>query len=140
MDQWGGRQGWTWLALLAAVGALMCLAGAALAEDPLTALAARAAGGDLDAARALHAAGPRGLSALLDTGVLDPSRDPTAPPIRALDIACGQVECASSRLYWYTDGEAARPAAAASGRPILVLRLLGRLDEQLSCANSRYFR
>ncbi len=43
-------------------------------------------------------------------------------------------------LSWHTDLEAARAAAAALGRPILSLRLLGRLDEELSCANSRFFK
>ena len=36
--------------------------------------------------------------------------------------------------------EKAKAAARASGKPILSLRLLGRLDEELSCANSRFFR
>jgi hypothetical protein len=43
-------------------------------------------------------------------------------------------------LPWHTDRASARRAAAASGKPILSLRLLGRLDEALSCANSRFFR
>jgi hypothetical protein len=59
---------------------------------------------------------------------------------RALDRVGGQRDCAVSRLYWHTDIEAAKSAAKASGRPILSLRLLGRLDEELSCANSRFFR
>ena len=36
--------------------------------------------------------------------------------------------------------DAARAAARAEGKPILVLRLLGQLDEDYSCTNSRYFR
>jgi hypothetical protein len=43
-------------------------------------------------------------------------------------------------LYWYTDLEQAKATAKASGKPILSLRLLGRLDEDLNCANSRFFR
>jgi len=57
-----------------------------------------------------------------------------------LDAVCAQKDCAASHLYWYTDLETARAAAKTSGRPILSLRLLGRLDEELSCANSRFFR
>jgi hypothetical protein len=38
------------------------------------------------------------------------------------------------------DLDEAKAAARASGKPILSLRLLGRLDEELSCANSRLFR
>lgn len=58
----------------------------------------------------------------------------------ALDRVGGQYDNYSSGLYWYTDLEQAKATARASGRPILSLRLLGRLDEDLSCANSRFFR
>ncbi len=58
----------------------------------------------------------------------------------ALDRVARQYDDYSSGLYWYTDLEKAKAAAHASGRPILSLRLLGRLDEDLSCANSRFFR
>jgi hypothetical protein len=51
-----------------------------------------------------------------------------------------QRHCAESRLYWYTDFDKAKAAARASGKPILSLRLLGKLNEDLSCANSRFFR
>lgn len=59
---------------------------------------------------------------------------------KALDAICQQRDCYASRLYWYTDLEQAKTAAKATGKPILSLRLLGRLDEELSCANSRFFR
>lgn len=57
-----------------------------------------------------------------------------------LDAICQQRDCHASRLYWYTDLEQAKAAAKSSGKPILSLRLLGKLDEELSCANSRFFR
>ena len=57
-----------------------------------------------------------------------------------LDRVCGQRDCAASRLFWYTDLDQALAAAQRLGRPVLSLRLLGRLDEDLSCANSRFFR
>jgi hypothetical protein len=57
-----------------------------------------------------------------------------------LDQACAQKDCVTSRLYWFTDFEEAQRAAQQTGKPILVLHLLGRLDEELSCANSRFFR
>lgn len=60
--------------------------------------------------------------------------------LSAFDSICQQKDCYSSRLYWYTDLEQAKSAARAQGKPILSLRLLGRLDEDLSCANSRLFR
>jgi hypothetical protein len=63
------------------------------------------------------------------------------PQLRsALDAICKQKDCDMSRLYWHTDLETAKAAATASGKPILSLRLLGSLDEELSCANSRFFR
>jgi hypothetical protein len=58
----------------------------------------------------------------------------------ALDELCQQRDCYASHLYWYTDIEEAKAAARSSGKPILSLRLLGRLDQDLSCANSRFFR
>jgi hypothetical protein len=59
---------------------------------------------------------------------------------QTLDSICKQRDCYASRLYWHTDLAAAKQAAAASGKPILSLRMLGNLDEDLSCANSRFFR
>lgn len=58
----------------------------------------------------------------------------------ALDKVCGVRDCADIRLFWYTDLEAAKAAARTAEKPILSLRLLGRLDEEFSCANSRFFR
>lgn len=64
-----------------------------------------------------------------------------SPERRAeLDALCRQRDCDASQLFWYTDLEEAKAAAQASGKPILSLRLLGHLDQDLSCANSRFFR
>jgi hypothetical protein len=60
--------------------------------------------------------------------------------LEVLDSLCQQKDCYASRLFWYTDLEQAKKAARAQHKPILSLRLLGRLDEDLSCANSRLFR
>lgn len=57
-----------------------------------------------------------------------------------LDRVCGQKDCSTSRLYWYADLDAAQEAARRAGKPLLSLHLLGRLDQELSCANSRFFR
>jgi hypothetical protein len=51
-----------------------------------------------------------------------------------------QRDSYASGLYWYTDMDEARRASKASGKPILSLRLLGKLSEEFSCANSRFFR
>lgn len=98
----------------------------------------------------LRAQGPSGLQALfaahpaaiarlaLPSG---PATDPEALRVReALEKVARQRDAHASQLYWYTDLEQAKAAAKASQRPILSLRLLGNLDEELSCANSRFFR
>jgi hypothetical protein len=58
----------------------------------------------------------------------------------AIDAVSQQKDSYLSGLYWYTDLQQARKAAAEAGKPILSLRLLGRLSDELSCANSRFFR
>ncbi len=58
----------------------------------------------------------------------------------AIDQIGGQRSCTVSRLYWYTNLEQAKAAAAETGRPILSLRMLGKLTDEYSCANSRFFR
>jgi len=59
---------------------------------------------------------------------------------KALDAVSGQKNSYISGLYWYTDLKEAQKAASESGKPILSLRLLGKLTDELSCANSRFFR
>jgi hypothetical protein len=58
----------------------------------------------------------------------------------ALDTVGMQKDDYAAHLYWYTDLEAAKRAAKAQHKPILSLRLLGNLNEEFSCANSRLFR
>ncbi|HTQ40896.1 MAG TPA: hypothetical protein VMJ32_17895 [Pirellulales bacterium] len=109
---------------------------------------------------ALRAVGPAGLQALveeyrraIDQHVSTPSATTAAPQVApvasdsswqrvkaALDAVGGQYDCYTSRLYWYTDWDAAQAAAKQSGKPILSLRLLGKLTDEFSCANSRFFR
>ncbi len=98
----------------------------------------------------LRAAGTAGVDALwtahgeeLRAALSTPSRALAPTTLRAraaLDEACAQRDCDTSRLYWHTDLEAAKAEARETGKPILSLRLLGRLDDPLSCANSRFFR
>ncbi len=95
-----------------------------------------------EAIRKLRAFGPEGLKALLEVHAPSlASGAPTDPKLRrAIDIASGQRDGHVSRLFWFTDLEQAKEAAQKMARPILSLHLLGRLDEELSCANSRFFR
>lgn len=130
------------------------LARLAVGDDEATARAARSQ---------LRAAGPAGLhaferahAAALDAaagaiaaaadapfdrsdpaGLTDPAR---MRLLSALDTICAQKDCVLSRLYWHTDLAEATRRAAAEHKPILSLRLLGDLGEELSCANSRFFR
>jgi len=102
------------------------------------------------ATQALRQHGPRGLGALLDVYEAEVERARVQPKAGddarlgrlrdALDRVARQKDAYASRLYWYTDLDEAKRAAKDAGRPILALRLLGNLDEDLSCANSRFFR
>jgi hypothetical protein len=87
----------------------------------------------------LRTQGPRGLETFLNTH-RDALNNPSPEMREALDALCQQRDCYASKLYWYTDLAQAKAAASATGKPILSLRLLGRLDQDLSCANSRFFR
>lgn len=98
----------------------------------------------------LRSMGPSGLTLLLEKygieierQVMDPSAVATSEWRRlstALDAVSQQKDSYLSGLYWYTDFTQAKAAARAAGKPILSLRLLGKLSEELSCANSRFFR
>ena len=98
----------------------------------------------------LRAMGPAGLETLMaqyaapiKAHIDSPHIAPTAEWQRisyALDRVSQQKNSYLSGLYWYTDFEEAKIAATQSGLPILTLRLLGKLSDELSCANSRFFR
>jgi hypothetical protein len=80
----------------------------------------------------LRTLGPAGVTAFV-------ARHGAGPSVE-LDRICAQHEAHTSHLYWFTDLPAAIAEARRTQRPILSLRLLGRLDQALSCANSRFFR
>ncbi len=88
----------------------------------------------------LRAQGPQGLQVALDNYDRLPAGRAKDAQARIVDQVAAQRYATSSRLYWYTDLDEAKSAAKGSGTPILSLRLLGRLDEDYSCANSRMFR
>jgi len=122
----------------------------------LPALAAQAISENRDEAQRalekLRQIGPAGLDALLSahaeklklfgqsSAIAASNADEWERVRAALDAVGQQRDCHASRLYWFTDLEQAKAAARASGKPILSLRLLGRLNEEYSCANSRFFR
>ena len=98
----------------------------------------------------LRSLGPAGLNTLMTRYADEIKRhidDPLLKPdaewqriTKALDSVSGQKNSYISGLYWYTDLDDAKKAAKESGKPILSLRLLGKLTDDLSCANSRFFR
>jgi hypothetical protein len=98
----------------------------------------------------LRSLGPVGLNELrtryaaqIKKHIDDPTLKPDAEWQRiakALDTVSGQKNSYISGLYWYTDAKEAQRVATVSGKPILSLRLLGKLTDDLSCANSRFFR
>jgi hypothetical protein len=93
-----------------------------------------------DELAALRSQGPAGLRTLLkeyDAMPPGPARDALAVDV---DKVAGQRYATVSRLYWFTELAPAVAEAQREHRPILELRMLGRLDEDLSCANSRLFR
>ena len=98
----------------------------------------------------LRAAGPAGLNSLLSlyrteinqhiSNPLDPDTPEWQRLSAALDAVSQQKDSYLSGLYWYTDLPRAEAAAKAAAKPILSLRLLGNLNDEFSCANSRFFR
>lgn len=98
----------------------------------------------------LRALGPAGLKVLMDKyrdeirrHVVTPSAasdDQWQRISTALDTVAQQRNSYVAGLYWHTDLEQAEKASAASKKPILSLRLLGKLTDEFSCANSRFFR
>ncbi|MBL8115733.1 MAG: hypothetical protein JNK60_22840 [Acidobacteria bacterium] len=133
---------------LRAAGLPLLLSGLALGANTGDLARVAVHGNPVDAQKAraeLRAMGPSGLEALFATKA-DAARLAAAPKDAALTVAAAidavarQKDASFSRLYWYTSLDEARAAATATGRPILSLRLLGDLGEDLSCANSRFFR
>jgi hypothetical protein len=98
----------------------------------------------------LRASGPAGLQALFKFHAKEINEQVSNPLLattpewellsKALDAVSQQKDSYLSGLYWYTDIQKAKLAARATGKPILSLRLLGKLSEEYSCANSRFFR
>ncbi len=87
----------------------------------------------------LRGRGAAGLASILrEYDAASPARKPALAS--TVDAVAAQRYATASRLFWHTDLPTAQAEAARTGKPILALRMLGRLDEDLSCANSRFFR
>lgn len=98
----------------------------------------------------LRSLGPAGLQTLMGQyadEIKHHIANPTMAPdeqwqriAAALDNVAQQKNSYIAGLYWHTDIETAKKASAESRKPILSLRLLGKLTDEFSCANSRFFR
>ena len=122
--------------------------------DAIRALLSAAPGPDRDAAaQHFRSHGPEGFAALreaLAPLVADYSMAKRVgattraaelePVVRLLDTVAAQRDAYAAGLYWHTDIDDAKQQAQATGKPILSLRMLGNLDDEYSCANSRFFR
>ncbi|MDB5389542.1 MAG: hypothetical protein JWM11_5188 [Planctomycetaceae bacterium] len=125
--------------LIAVCGTLLWTAQQSQAQD-LAGFAARALkpGSEIDhtAVQELRNLGPEAVQYLLSHEELK-----QAPHwSEVLDTVAQQKEAQYSGLYWYTDLDQALQVARRDKKPVLSLRLLGKLTDELSCANSRFFR
>lgn len=142
------------LSILFVVLLVITLTEPSFAKENHATLAAKAVSeNSTESARAvaeLRSLGPQGLQTLIEQNsqlinqyLANPTLAPTPEWQRlaaSLDAVSQQRNSYLSGLYWYTDLAEAQKAATASGKPILSLRLLGKLTDELSCANSRFFR
>lgn len=124
------------------------------ANEPAEALARRAVSENTaessQAIEELRALGPAGLQVLMaqyagkiKSHVASPAAESDQEWARitaALDAVAQQKNSYLAGLYWHTDLDSAKKASRESGKPILSLRLLGKLTDEFSCANSRFFR
>lgn len=89
-----------------------------------------------DAAQQLRTIGPRAAEFLFSRNDLrmHPHFD------AVFDEVCLQKDARYSGLYWHRSLDDALAVAQKERKPVLSLRLLGNLTDELSCANSRFFR
>ena len=101
-----------------------------------------------DSIAAMRAEGPPALARLLAEreGLIRSSNASSVEREQQLNDLVADIRAVSgqhygehSELYWYTDLDQAKQVSVESGKPILSLRLLGDLREELTCANSRFF-
>src|SRR5215204_4312879 len=138
-----------WLAALMALFFAVSVCAETKSKDELAQMAVSADSAvSLEAITSLRVLGKDGLDALVqkysaeiakfaETGEIT---DQWKRVALALDSVAMQKDAYASRLFWFTDFEAAKREAAKTNKPILSLRLLGNLNEEFSCANSRFFR
>lgn len=139
-------------AILALITAFVLSSAVYASTESLVPFAEKAVSGSgtesAEAIRQLRASGPEGLKVLFETyaSEINDFRTNGAETEKwrkiaaAIDAVAMQKDAYASALYWYSDLEAAKIVARKANKPVLTLRLLGNLDEEFSCANSRLFR
>jgi len=95
---------------------------------------------DAAAALALRARGSEGLLRALELYDAADRSDEPHEWETFVDAVAGARDTSTARLFWETDLDRAKAEAKRRGLPILSLRMLGDLRNELSCANSRFFR
>lgn len=145
------RMFWGWLVCWTPLVGVCATSGMADAAEDVVIASADEGEARLAAIARLREQGPAGLRKLIEYyGDYDlrSSASPMSPVKlqelaaidRAIDQVGGAVGSRVANLYWYTDMAQAQAAARDSGKPILALFLLGKLTDEYSCANSRFFR
>jgi hypothetical protein len=138
-----------WLAALIALFSAFAVFAESKTKEQLAQLAVSADSAvSAEAVKNLRALGKEGLDALFAKYADEIARfsqtgeggDEWKRIASALDSVAMQKDAYAANLFWFTDLEEAKREAQKTKRPILSLRLLGNLNEEFSCANSRFFR
>jgi hypothetical protein len=138
-----------WLVILVALFSTLSVFAESKSKKELAEMAVSADSAvSLEAIKNLRTMGKDGLDALFQTysaeiakfSATGASDDDWKRIAFALDSVAAQKDAYASNLFWFTDFEEAKREAVKSNKPILSLRLLGNLNEEFSCANSRFFR
>jgi hypothetical protein len=138
-----------WLATLVALFSVLSVFAESKSKEELAGMAVSADSTvSTEAVKNLRALGKDGLEALVQAYAGEITKfsqtgeatDQWKRIAAALDAVAMQKDAYASNLFWFTDLEEAKKQADKSNKPILSLRLLGNLNEEFSCANSRFFR
>jgi hypothetical protein len=139
-----------WLAALLVVVSVGSVLGGTRSKEELAQMAISAdPAAQAEALKDLRALGREGLDALVQVYAGEIAKfsesgagggDEWQRIAFALDSVAAQKDAYASNLFWFTDLEEAGREARKTNKPILSLRLLGNLNEEFSCANSRFFR
>jgi len=93
----------------------------------------------------LRELGPKGVERLQEWREVAPDAGFDSPEYlkrldEVIDTVGGARYCNQTGLFWHTDLELAKKQALAEEKPILSLHMMGKLTDEFSCANSRFFR